>query len=918
MPVTVELVLLSRVAFRGVAITGSRLPELLALLAADPAVGCSTARLVDALWPDEQPDHPTKALQVLVSRARARLGPDTIASTPLGYRLTLTDEQIDAAAVQAHATASERLARAGDHTAALERADAGLALCAGAANWDDGADPLARLRAARVATYRSLCRSRALALARLGRCADALGPLTGLVHEQPRDEELLAELLRCEAAVVGPAAALARYDAYRRALRDDLGSDPGPALRAVHADLLRDDQPTVRRGVRHEPNPLLGRDADVAAVTALLRSARVTSIVGPGGLGKTRLAHVVSRAAQQRTVHFVALAGVPTDADVVGEVVSVLGVGEHRRGAVGPSAEPANVVAALGPGPALLVLDNCEHVVRGVAELVQALVSASPDLRVLTTSRAPLGLSSESVYSLPELSLATSVELFEQRARAARPGVDLPPATVRELCAQLDGLPLAVELAAARVRVLSVADIARRIDDRFALLRGGARDAPERHRTLHAVIDWSWRLLDADARAALAALSVFPGGFGAAAARHMIGAEDVLEQLVDQSLLQVADTESGTRFRMLETVREFGAAHRGDDVIDRFLAWARDFGVARAESLFTYDLIPFTADARTEQDNLVQALRYGLDRADGATVAATSAVLGGLWIIESNFARVTGRNDEIARVLARYRPAPELVDVTRTALVLSAVGAFLIQGTQPLRLLAALRRFPAAPPESPSGAIQTVLCRLHSVAVLCDSADPLVAGMANCVVSYLLEAGNDLDGALVAARRTLAVFEGWASPWLAAIAHARVGELSLHTDPGDALRHMRVALAAVAKLGAWTSVARARWAIALAGLQHGDIDDTEAMLVEAASADPSEGAGLPAFDVAVRAEIQLARGEVDAGLAGWRRAARQLEADESVWPVEARAVCVVAHAQHDRLSISCRTSRRRCPGSWRA
>jgi len=918
-PVSIELVLLSGVLYIGREVTGARLRGLLALLAADPRAGCGTARLVDALWPDERPEHPTKALQVLIYRARARLGADTIASTPSGYRLTLDDEQIDASAVLLRAAGSESHARDGDHAAALSQAEAGLALCASAAEWgaDPDADPLAWLRAARVPTYRALVRSRALALSRLGRRAEAIGPLGELVEQHPRDEELLAELLRCEATVRGPATALARYDAYRRALRDDIGGDPGAGLRAVHGELLRDDQPLVRRGVRHDPNPLLGRDADVAAVTGLLRTARVTSIVGPGGLGKTRLAHAVGRAAELRTVHFVALAGVTTDADVVGEVASALDVGESGRG--GPPNVVAGIVTALGPGPALLVLDNCEHVVPGVADFVGTLVSRSADLRVLTTSRAPLGLSSESVYALPELSVATSVELFEQRARAARPGVELPCETIRELCGHLDGLPLAVELAAARVRVMSVDEIARRIDDRFALLRGGARDAPQRHRTLHSVIDWSWQLLVPAGRAAMRALSIFPGGFGVDGARWVVGADDVLpvlEQLVDQSLLQVVDTESGTRFRMLETVREFGATHRDDAgetdaVIARFLAWARDFGAARPESIFTRDLIAFTVDTRTEQDNLVQALRYGLDRADGATVAATSAVLDGLWIIESNFARI-GMAGDIGWVLSHYGPAPELVEVTRTALVLCAVSTFLIQGREPTRLIATLRRFPAPAPDTLVGALQIVFNAVadgfDALAALCEDAEPFVAGMAASVVSYAREADNDLDGALAAARRMLAVFADRGSPWIEAVAHARVGELCLQVEPGEsALRHVAVALAAVEKLGAGTSVARARWAIVLASLQRGVVDETEQALADALRTGTDEAVGLPAFDVAVRAEIHLARGEIDAGLRGWRDAAARLRTPDGdvdgQWPVEAQSVCVVAHARHGRLDL---------------
>jgi hypothetical protein len=231
---------------------------------------------------------------------------------------------------------------------------------------------VAALRAERASTYRSLMLARALTLARLGRHVEAAEALAGLARERPRDEEVLVELLRCEETTVGPSAALARYEAYRRSLRDELGTDPGPALQVVQHQLLQGSSPVVRHGVPHEPNPLLGRDGDIAAVASLLRSSRVTSIVGAGGLGKTRLAHVVSRRAEQRIVHVVALAGVTSDEDVA----DVLG----------------GIVAALGPGPALLVLDNCEHVLRCAAELVGALVSMTQDLRVValvaTTRRA--------------------------------------------------------------------------------------------------------------------------------------------------------------------------------------------------------------------------------------------------------------------------------------------------------------------------------------------------------------------------------------------------------------------------------------------------------------------------------------------------------------------------------------------------
>ncbi|MCS7475614.1 ATP-binding protein [Umezawaea endophytica] len=922
-----DLLLLARVSFRGREIAGPRLRGLVALLAGDLRAGCGTGRLVDGLWPDERPENPAKALQILVSRARSLLGADVVVRTPTGYRLALTDDQVDSSAVLVAAELSARCSRAGDHTAALAHAESALALWNGAGP-DDADDPLTALRSERRGTHRALVRARALALARLDRRAEAVEGLADLATALPRDEEVLVELLRCEAATVGPATALARFDEYRRALRDDLGADPGPELRAEHERLLRGAVPVVRHGVVHDPNPLLGRDADVVAVEALLRTSRVTSIVGPGGLGKTRLANVVARRAGAPVVIVVPLAGIVANDDVAREVAGVLGVGEHRPpGAAGPvtGTGAAAVAAELAAGPALLVLDNCEHVVDGVADLVRALVSLTAELRVLTTGRTPLGLSSESVHHLPELSLPTSVELFGQRARAARPDVDLPAAAVEEVCRHLDGLPLAVELAAARVRTMSVPELARRLDDRFGLLRGGARDAPTRHHALHAVVDWSWNLLEPAGRAAMRALSVFTDGFTADAARVLLAAPPpadvlaVLEHLVDHSLLKVSDTPSGTRLRMLETVREFSAERLAaaggvDDVTTAFLGWARAFGTTHHAPLLGSD--PYTAvtAVQAEQENLLQALRAALDRDDRPTVAAVVAVLGGLWTLRSDHARLTTLFRRTVSALSRFRPAPAHVEVTRAALTTAVAYAFGSDGPRPVRALVALRRLGPARPDTVVRAFALVFGALGDpveLQRLCASVEPLTAGAANAVASYRHEIAGDVDAALTAAERALAVFTDLDLPWPRSVAHGRIAELHLRLGRGaEAREHLLAALPVLQRLGSTTDAVGVRSWLVLAALHTGDTDEAERWLEGltriALDGDlDQDDTRTVGYDLGIRGEVLFARGEVEAGLRSWHRVVDLLRDAEGPdpWVVEARSVAVVAHARHDRVDL---------------
>ncbi|MFE9646150.1 BTAD domain-containing putative transcriptional regulator [Streptomyces sp. NPDC006365] len=928
---TTDLTLLPRVAYRGQEVTAPRLRGLLALLAGDLRTGCSIERLVEGLWlPDELPERPGKAVQVLVSRTRAQLGADAVVSTPTGYRLNLAEDQVDSSALLLHAAAGADRARAGDHAGSLAAAEAGLALWEGTpAGGGDTDDPVAVLRAERAPVRAALVRARALALARLGRHTEAAGPLAVAASEYPRDEEVLAELLRGEAATAGPSAALMRYEAYRRELRKTLGTDPGAQLKVVQQELLRGEAPTVRHGVPHEPNPLLGRDEDIAAVERL-RVSRAVTVAGPGGLGKTRLAYAVSRRAEQRVVYFVPLAGVTADADVAAEVASALGAGEGRHGAMSghaPADPVSGILGVLGSGPALLVLDNCEQVIRGAAGLVQALVSSSKDLRVLATSRAPLGLTSEAVYALPELGLDTSVELFTQRARAARPGVELPPDAVAELCRHLDGLPLAVELAAARVRVLSVQEIARRLGDRFALLRGGVRDVPERHRTLHAVVEWSWNLLDDEARAAMRTLSVFPGGFSGEAAEQVLGEDALflLEQLADQSLLTVADTSAGVRFRMLETVREFSAARcaeagEEDETIGRFLAWARDFGVANHDWLFRSEPLIDLERIRAEQDNLVLALRLALARTDGPTTAALTAVLAALWSIGSNYPRLTSLAADTGPPLSHYHPEPAYVEVARSAAVLCTTSLFMGYGPVAIRQLVTLRRLPPAPPDTLLRAIGVVLSAVPEMLPpdyevlreLCESEQPLLAGIAECVATYVWESEHDIDRALASARRIIAALAPVDNPFLQLMGHARLSELCLQTEQGEAAYgHLKAALQALPRLGDEHDLIGIRWALVLACLQRGDPDEAEYWLRQAEGADPTKQEAY-SMDLLGRAEIALARGLTEVGLGLWRSAVQPLPEADSIhggdpffdrWVLQILAVAVTAHAYADRLEL---------------
>jgi predicted ATPase len=568
--VTIALSLLDDVRWRGRTVVGDRPRALLAALAARGCRPVPAEDLVELVWGDEAPLNGLKSLQVLVSRARTACGAEAIVRDGAGYRLGAVPDEVDsarlAALVRAAASALDQ-----DAAAAAAFATEALELAAGLPAVGDGeAGPLAEVRRAAATDAAAARLVLARASSRTGVHAEAFPALAAAHAERPRDEPLLADLLRSEAAVSGPSVALERFERYRRELRERLGTDPGELLQRTHRGLLALDRP-VRRGVRYDATTLIGRDDDLRRLRALLASSRVVSIVGPGGLGKTRLANAIARTAPEPAVHVVELAGVTSADDVAGEVGSALGVRDSVSGRRVWTAEQradvrARIAQLLGQSPALLVLDNCEHLIDAVAGLVAFLVASTADLRVLTTSRAPLAIAAERVYLLGELDAGDAARLFRERAVAARPSVQLTEPLVAGIVARLDGLPLAIELAAARVRTMTLEEIDRRLADRFALLRGGDRSAPGRHQTLFAVIDWSWNLLNAAERRALSRLALFHDGFTLEAAEAVLGdgAVEAVQGLVDQSLLSVRETPGAGRYRMLETVREFGRMRLAD------------------------------------------------------------------------------------------------------------------------------------------------------------------------------------------------------------------------------------------------------------------------------------------------------------------------------------------------------------------
>ncbi|ASU58885.1 ATP-binding protein [Nocardiopsis dassonvillei] len=562
-------------------------------------------RLVRDLWDDTPPARPAAVLQARVSQLRGDLERAEPGARALvrhrapGYLLDADD--VDAARFE------ELLRRAARAEEPRERADLltrALDLWRGPVLAEFADTEPARSAAAHWEELRATAlEDRAEARLELGEHAALAVELAEAAARHPYRERLHAARVRALYGAGRQGEALAAYEGLRARLAEEMGIDPGPELTALHRAVLTQDpsldpapHPAPPQGAAAFPaahrtavpaaglpapvGDLIGRDDHLRALRSLIGAQRMVTLTGPGGVGKTRLALAAARALDPGTALFVELAALAPGGDPVPLLAAALGV---RDDASEPGAAPHERVAGLLRGrDALLVLDNCEHVVGPVADTVARLLGSVPDLRVLATSQVPLDVAGEHLYALPPLDLpdpdtddpealaaSGAVRLFTARARAAAASfaldTDTAPA-VAAVCRRLDGIPLALELAAIRLRHMGVADLAARLDDRFALLGTGRRDAPARQRTLRAVIDWSWEPLSAAERAVLGRLAVHADGCDLAAAEAVcadsgaVPAHEVLGlvgALVDRSLVVAADRSGATRYLLRESVAAY-------------------------------------------------------------------------------------------------------------------------------------------------------------------------------------------------------------------------------------------------------------------------------------------------------------------------------------------------------------------------
>jgi predicted ATPase/DNA-binding SARP family transcriptional activator len=696
---------------------GARLRSLLIRLAIGDGQAVPVDRLAADLWPRDAPTDAANAVQALVSRLRAVAGKDIVEHGPAGYRLTIPPGEVDAQAFEQLVGAARARLGHGDHAAAADLLAAALDLWRGPALADVADTSFAAPTIARLSELRlSATEDRIDADLALGRGAGLVPEVEELATEHPLRERLRGQLMRALYAAGRQADALAVFEDTRSALADALGVDPSPALAAVHLAILRaelPDGPPPAAGLQRAPaarpdrpapasrprrphnlpaqlTSFVGRDDELERVARrLLDEARLVTLTGPGGAGKTRLSvEVGARVADQVPdgVWFVPLAPVRDAFDVPQAVLTALGawpadpVEAARLAAMEPLDRLGEVLAARS---LVLVLDNCEHVLDAVASLAGRALADAPGVRILATSREPLGLTGETLCPVPSLPLppedatpdqaaaSPAVRLFGDRAAAVRPGFrvdDVSAGTVTAICRALDGIPLAIELAAARVRALTPQQVAERLDDRFALLSVGTRSTLPRHQTLRAIVDWSWDLLDDTERAVLSRLSVFSGGATPDAAEHVCApvaagqttVVDVIASLVDKSLVTAAG-DGHVRYGLLETVRAYAADRLAESGQAGLAAAAHanyflDLAERAEPQLRSRDQLAWLELLSAEHDNLSAAMRHVVAAGDASAALRFFRSLAWFWILRDYDAEAREWATEVLRLAGDTPP----------------------------------------------------------------------------------------------------------------------------------------------------------------------------------------------------------------------------------------------------------------------
>ncbi|WP_433728021.1 BTAD domain-containing putative transcriptional regulator [Nocardia sp. CA-129566] len=658
-------------------ISGSRLRALLIALALEPGRAVPKTQLVDWVWGEQPPSDAANALQALVSRLRRALPDGSLDVQAGGYRLAVQPRAVDAVRFEQlldQARGGTDLQRAPLLREALE-------LWRGAPMQDVDVRESAAVDAM-VTRFEGLhlaaLEDRYEAEIRLGRGPELVAELTEEVARNPVRERLVAALMRALAAAGRGAEALTVYQRAREALADELGVDPAPELSALHVALLRGEvgarEEDRKTNLRAELTSFVGKYPDIAAVRELIAGHRLTTLTGPGGSGKTRLALETARTLLDDLpdgAWLVELASVGTNGEkgsgpdgqgggknLAQSALAALGLRDALLGGA-PNAEPMErLIAAIRERETLLILDNCEHVIDAAAAFAHRLLGECQRLRILATSREPLGITGEAIWQVEplvspaenadpaEIESSPAVQLLRDRAGAVRRDLAIDAdtlSTMARLCRALDGIPLAIELAAARLRTMSLDQLANRLDDRFRLLTGGSRTAIPQHRTLRAVVDWSWELLSEAERMVLRRLAVFAESASLEAAEQVCSDDtveqwevlDLLTALTDKSLLRIA-SDDGPRYRMLGTIKQYARdrlmeAGEADSARRAHLAHFTELAATAEPHLRRAEQLEWLADLEAEHDNIAIAMRGALAAGDAAEALRLAAAAGWYW-----------------------------------------------------------------------------------------------------------------------------------------------------------------------------------------------------------------------------------------------------------------------------------------------